>query len=342
MLFRKLMEKIIRHEDLTEQECGEALEAIFTGETDPATVAGFLAALAVKGESASELTGAARVLRRNMQRIQTPASLTVDTCGTGGDGADTFNISTTAAFVVAGCGAVVAKHGNRSVSSQCGSADVLETLGVRLDIPAEAVEEALFEIHIGFLFAPNFHAAVRHAGPARKALGIRTLFNAIGPMANPAAASCQVIGVFKPELTESMGQALLDLGTRKAFVVHGHDGLDEISVCAPTRVTEAADGRLKTYDLYPEIYFGEPADPEDLKGGDATNNAAITRAVLSGEKGAKRNIVLINSAAALVACDKAKDIKDGIKLAGEAIDSGAALAKLEALIQFTQEAAGGR
>lgn len=338
MQFKKALETLIAHEDLTETRTADILAEIFTGDVPPATVAGFLAALAVKGETAAELTGAARAMRSRMRRIQTPGSITVDTCGTGGDGSDTFNISTTAAFVVAGCGVTVAKHGNRSVSSKCGSADVLESLGVTLAIDAEMVEEALFEIGIGFLFAPNFHAAVRHAGPARQALGVRTLFNAIGPMANPAGAGYQVIGVFRPDLTETMGEALLTLGTKRAFVVHGHDGLDEISVCAPTRITEVADGRIKTYDLHPDRYFGEMADPEDLKGGDAPTNAAITRRILEGEKGPKRNIILLNAAAALVAAGKAETMEAGIAMARTSIDSGAAKEKLDALIRFTREA----
>lgn len=339
MDFKNIFEKLIRREDLAENECTLAMEEIFTGTVEPGVIGAFLAALAVKGESTSELIGAVRVLRRHMRRIQTPGSIAVDTCGMGGDGLGTFNISTTAAFVVAGCGVVVAKHGNRSVSSKSGSADVLESLGVRLDIPPEAVEEALFEIGIGFLFAPDFHAAVRYANPIRKALGFRTLFNIIGPMTNPAGTSRQVMGTFRPDLTENVAQAMLQLGTQKAFIVHGHDGLDEISVSAPSRITEIRDGYFTSYDLYPEMYFGELADPTSILGGNPDENARITHKILSGEKGARRNIVLINSAAALVATDKASDLREGIRLAEESIDSGAAMAKLRALIHFTRERA---
>ncbi|MDL2286339.1 anthranilate phosphoribosyltransferase [Desulfococcaceae bacterium OttesenSCG-928-F15] len=339
MHFKGIFEKLIQRQDLTENECGFVMEEIFSGSVEPAVIGAFLCALAVKGESASELIGAAKVLRRHMRRIQTPGSIAVDTCGMGGDGIGTFNISTTAAFVVAGCGIVVAKHGNRSVSSKSGSADVLESLGVRLDLPPEAVEEALFEIGIGFLFAPDFHAAMRHAGPVRKALGIRTLFNIIGPMANPAGTSRQVMGTFRQDLTETVAQAMVQLGTQKAFIVHGHDGLDEISVSAPTRITEIREGYFTSYDLYPEMYFGELADPESILGGNPDENALITKSILKGEKGARRNIVLINSAAALVAAEKAADLREGIRLSEESIDSGAAMEKLEALITFTKERA---
>lgn len=339
MNFKPIFEKLIQREDLSENECSLSMEAIFSGTVAPEVIGAFLSALAVKGESASELTGAAKALRRHMRRIQTPGTIAVDTCGMGGDGIGTFNISTTAAFVVAGCGVVVAKHGNRSVSSRSGSADVLESLGVRLDLPPEAVEEALFEIGIGFLFAPGFHAAMRHAGPVRKSLGIRTLFNIIGPMANPAGTSRQVMGAFRPDLTETVAEAMLTLGTQKAFIVHGHDGLDEISVSAPTRITEIQNGYFTTHDLYPELYFGELADPEAITGGNPDDNARITMAILGGEKGPRRNIVLINSAAALVAADKAEDLREGIRLAEVSLDSGAAMEKLQALIDFTTERA---
>jgi anthranilate phosphoribosyltransferase len=261
----------------------------------------------------------------------------VDTCGTGGDGAGTFNISTTTAFVVAGCGITVAKHGNRSVSSRCGSADLLEALGVKIDIDPEIVEESLREIGIGFLFAPGYHGAMRFAANARKEVGIRSIFNMLGPLTNPAAANCQLLGVYAPELTEMFAHAIKLLGGRSAFVVHGHDGLDEISVCAPTRISELKDGLVRTYDIAPEHYFGRQADPEEILGGDPETNAGITLSVLKGEKSAKRDIVLINAAAALVAAGKATHPREGITLAATAIDTGAALEKLKALIAYTKK-----
>jgi anthranilate phosphoribosyltransferase len=261
----------------------------------------------------------------------------VDTCGTGGDGASTFNISTTTAFVVAGCDVVVAKHGNRSISSQCGSADLLETLGVKLDTEPEVVEEAIQEVGIGFLFAPIYHSAMRFAGGPRKEVGIRSIFNMLGPLTNPAGANCQLLGVYAPELTEMFAEALKLLGGKRAFIVHGHDGLDEISVCAPTRVSELNDGVIRTYDISPELFFGKEAESEELLGGDPERNAEITRSILKGEKGPKRDVVLLNAAAALVAAGKAGELKEGIGLAEEAIDIGAAAAKLEALVDYTQE-----
>jgi len=261
----------------------------------------------------------------------------MDTCGTGGDGSNTFNISTTTAFVVAGAGVAVAKHGNRSISSLCGSADVLEALGMKLSVAPESMEQALNEIGICFMFAPSFHGAMKHAMPVRKALGVRTIFNMLGPLTNPAAASCQLLGVFKPELTEMFAQVLGKLGTKRALVVHGHDGLDEISLCDSTRVSELRDGVVKTYDITPETWFGDLADPKDLAGGDAKLNAEIMTAVLTGKKGPCRNVVVLNAGAALFAAGKANDIAAGIKLAEQSIDSGAAKAKLDALVKFTQE-----
>nr|MDJ0991139.1 anthranilate phosphoribosyltransferase [Desulfobacterales bacterium] len=237
----------------------------------------------------------------------------------------------------AGCGVTVAKHGNRSVSSKCGSADVLESLGVRLDLDPELVEEAVGDIGIGFLFAPLYHSAMRHAAKARTEVGLRSIFNMLGPLTNPAGANCQLIGVYAPELTEMFAQTLRLLGSRQAYVVHGHDGLDEITICAPTRISELKDGQVRTFNLDPSTYFGDQARAEDLAGGDPAANAAITQTVLDGEKGPRRNVVLLNAAAALVAAGKAEDFADGIDLARKAIDDGAAKAKLDELVQFTQE-----
>jgi len=337
MSFRENLAKIVAGQNLTESEMGEMLSGILSGEISDAQIGAFMAALATKGETFVELAGAATAMRRKANRIQAGATTVVDTCGTGGDGAQTFNISTTTAFVVAGCGVTVAKHGNRSVSSKCGSADVLETLGIKLDTDPEIVEEAVQEIGIGFLFAPLYHGAMRHAMTARKEVGLRSIFNMLGPLTNPAGANCQLLGVYAPQLTEMFAHALARLGAKRAFVVHGHDGLDEISVCAPTRVSELDDGMIRTFDLNPAEYFGDLARPEDMVGGSPEENAMITRHILEGEKGPRRDVVLINSAAALVAAGKAHDVTSGIALAETAIDSGAALEKLEALVRFTQE-----
>jgi len=337
-MFKENLNKIVQKNNLTEEEMSEMITEIFSGDITDAQIGAMMAALATKGETFEELAGAAKAMRRKAKRIQTSASAVVDTCGTGGDSAQTFNISTTTAFVVAGCGVTVAKHGNRSISSQCGSADLLEALGVNLNVNPEIVEEAVREIGIGFLFAPLFHGAMKYAAKARKEVGLRSIFNMLGPLTNPAAANCQLLGVYAPELTEMFAQALLILGAKRAFVVHGHDGLDEISVCAPTRVSELNDGLVRTYDIHPEQFFGEQADSDTLIGGTPEMNADITRKILSGEeKGPKRNVVLLNASAALVAAGKAADIQKGIHKAEDAIDSGKAMEKLENLVKFTQE-----
>lgn len=336
-MFRENLNKIILGHNLNEDEMSGVITEIFSGNITDAQIGALMAALATKGETFEELAGAARAMRRKALRIQSSAAITVDTCGTGGDGTRTFNISTTTAFVVAGCGVTVAKHGNRSVSSQCGSADLLEVLGVKLDTDPEIVEEAVNQIGIGFLFAPIYHGAMRHAGKARKEVGIRSIFNMLGPLTNPAAANCQLLGVYAPELTEMFAQALQLLGAKRAFVVHGHDGMDEITVCAPTRISELKDGLIRTYDINPEQFFGRVAEPDSLKGGNPEENAQITRNILTGEKSPKRDVVLLNTAAALVAAGRAKDLKDGINTAQISIDSGEALKKLKTLVQYTQE-----
>jgi len=336
-MFKDNLKKIIARKDLSETEMAQMIADIFSGDITDAQVGAFMAALATKGETFEELAGAASAMRKKARRVQTSAKTVVDTCGTGGDGAKTFNISTTSAFVVAGCGVTVAKHGNRSVSSQCGSADLLEALGVKLDTAPEIVEEAVRETGIGFLFAPLYHGAMKYAAKARKEIGLRSIFNMLGPLTNPASANCQLLGVYAPELTEMFAQALRILGVKSAFVVHGHDGLDEISVCAPTRISDLNNGIIRTYDISPEQFFGETAKADDLAGGSPEDNAGITKSILNGEKGPKRNIILINSSAALVAAGKASNLKEGIVLAEKSIDSGAATAKLYSLIRFTQE-----
>jgi len=331
------IKKIIQREDLSETEMSAVMSEIMSGEATDAQIGAFMGALATKGETFEELAGAARTMRRKAARIQVTSPVIVDTCGTGGDRKGTFNISTTAAFVVAGCGVTVAKHGNRSVSSQCGSADLLEALGVRLDAPAEVVEEAIGRIGIGFLFAPLFHGAMRHAAKARKEVGVRSIFNMLGPLTNPAGANCQVLGVYAPQLTEMFAHALRLLGARRAFVVHGQDGLDEISVCAPTRVSELDGGLVRTYDLQPELLLGRKADPEDLAGGDPGVNAKITRDVLGGAIGPRRDVVVLNAAAALIAAGAAEGFPSAVRKAEESIDGGKAIEKLEALVRYTNE-----
>ncbi len=336
-MIRENLKRLIGKTDLSEEEMAALIGEIMSGNATDAQTGAIMAALATKGETFSELAGAARAMRRKATRIQTNADVVVDTCGTGGDGSNTFNISTTAAFVVAGCGVTVAKHGNRSVSSKCGSADLLEALGVNLELGPEGVEEAVRQIGIGFLFAPLFHGAMRHAARARKELGVRSIFNMLGPLTNPAGANCQVIGVYAPALTEMFAQALLLLGARRAFVVHGHEGLDEISVCAPTRVSELNNGFIRTCDISPEQLLGRTADPKDMAGGTPAENAEITVKILSGEKGPRRDVVVVNAGAALVASGLGQDFREGIRLAEAAIDQGRALQKLQELVRFTGE-----
>ncbi|NNK84696.1 MAG: anthranilate phosphoribosyltransferase [Desulfobacterales bacterium] len=336
-MFHDNIKKIFQGNDLSEAEMSFMIHEILSGTVTDAQIGAFMAALATKGETFEELAGAAIAMRRKALRIQVASSAVVDTCGTGGDGLNTFNISTTTAFVVAGCGVTVAKHGNRSVSSKCGSADLLEALGVKLDTHPEVVEEGVAEIGIGFLFAPLYHSAMRYASGARKEVGLPSIFNMLGPLTNPAGVKCQLLGVYAPELTEMFANALKLLGAKRAFVVHGHDGLDEISVCDSTRVSELQGGLIRTYDIMPEQFFDMQGDPKDLLGGGAEENAAITKNILGGEKGTKRNVVLLNASAALVAAGKAKDFAQGIDYAKDSLDSGAAMEKLEALVRFTRK-----
>lgn len=335
-MIREAIAKSVSGLDLTETEMMEAMEEIMEGQATPAQIGAFITALRMKGETVSEITGAARVMRRKATRIDARSSVIVDTCGTGGDGAGTFNISTTAAFVVAAAGITVAKHGNRAVSSGCGSADLLEALGVNINAGPEVVEEAIAEEGIGFLFAPLLHGAMKHAIGPRREIGIRTVFNMLGPLTNPAGATNQLIGVYDGKLTEMFASVLRELGTRRAFVVHGLDGLDEATVTTETRVTELKEGLISTFNLDPVIYFGQTYPKEELAGGTAQENAAITLRILSGEDhGAKRAVVVLNAALAIVAAGRATSIEDGIAMAQEGIDSKEALRKLKRLIEIT-------
>ncbi|WP_447972794.1 anthranilate phosphoribosyltransferase [Nitrospira sp. Kam-Ns4a] len=320
---------------LSEKEAEDVMLEIMAGAATPAQIGAYLMGLRMKGETVDEIAGSARAMRAKAIRIRAADPLVVDTCGTGGDRANTFNISTTAAFVVAGAGLTVAKHGNRSVSSRSGSADVLTALGVRIDIPTERTADCVNEVGIGFLFAPRFHGTMKHCAGPRQEMGVRTLLNILGPLTNPADATIQVLGVFDPNLTELMANVLVRLGTQHCFVVHGMDGLDEITLTDRTRVSEGKGGVVSTFYLDPGDFGLERVRLRELAGGDAEENARITRDILRGHKGPKRDVVCMNAAPALVAGRKAQTLREGFELAGRVIDSGAAMEKLERLIAFT-------
>lgn len=334
-MIKEAIAKAVNREDLQESEMMEVMNEIMEGKATSAQIASFITALRIKGETVDEVTGAARIMKQKATRIDARSSIIVDTCGTGGDGMKTFNISTTAAFVTAAAGLVVAKHGNRAVSSGCGSADVLEALGVNINAPPEVVEECIHQIGIGFLFAPMLHGAMKYAIGPRREIGIRTIFNMLGPLTNPAGATSQLIGVYKAQLTEMFAGVLKNIGTKRAFIVHGSDGLDEATVTGATRVTELKDGLINTYNIDPFDFFGDTFPGDLLLGGDASFNARITKDVLTGKKGACRNIVVLNAALSIIAGEKAKTIKDGIRIAQECIDSGAAIKKLQLLIEVS-------
>jgi anthranilate phosphoribosyltransferase len=343
-MIRETISQLLAGESLPVEQAEAVMDEIMTGGATPAQIAGFLVALRVKGETADEIAGCAKAMRRAAVQVSPSRTDVVDTCGTGGDQAGTFNISTTAAFVVAGAGLGVAKHGNRSVSSKSGSADVLEALGVNLSLTPEQVAQAIDQIGIGFLFAPNFHPAMRHAIGPRRELGVRTVFNVLGPLTNPAGAAAQVLGVYDASLTEVLARVLQQLGSRAAYVVHGHGGLDELTTTGPNRIScfgvEPGNGFVATETLDPcELGFCQ-AKPRDLQGGAPQDNAHITRAVLNGQDHSpRRDVVLLNAAAALVAGGKAADLPEGIALAAESIDSGAAMRTLNALADFSQQVA---
>jgi anthranilate phosphoribosyltransferase len=334
-MIKEAIAKVVNREDLNETQMMEVMDEVMEGKATPAQIAAFITGLRIKGETVDEVTGAARIMRRKATRIDGRSPIIVDTCGTGGDGMQTFNISTTAAFVVAAAGLTVAKHGNRAVSSGCGSADVLEALGVKIDAQPEIVEECIHQIGIGFLFAPKLHGAMKYAIGPRREIGIRTIFNMLGPLTNPAGATSQLIGVYDPRLTEMFAGVLKNLGTKTAFVVHGSDGLDEATVTGKTRVTELKNGLITTYDIDPAFFFGDISPGHALVGGDASVNAEITKSVLTGNAGPCKSIVVLNAALAIMAGEMAKTIKEGIKIAQECIDNGAAIKKLQALIEMS-------
>jgi anthranilate phosphoribosyltransferase len=324
--------KMIDRIDLSEQEACRAMEEIMAGRATEAEIASFLTALRMKGETAEELIGFARVMREKAEPFWEGEVLQVlDTAGTGGDRLGTFNISTAAAFVAAGAGVRVAKHGNRSASSKCGSADVMEALGVDIHMPIDRLRRAIRDVGIGFLFAQRFHTSMKHVMPARTQLKFRTVFNVLGPLANPAGACFQIVGVSSPDIMELMANALHGLSLKHAFVVHGANGMDEVSICSRTFVVEVARGEVRQFLMTPEDFGLASAKMETILGGDAAANAGIIEAVLRGERGPRRDVVLLNTAPGLIAAGAVGTWKEGIRLAAESIDSGAALKKLEAL-----------
>jgi anthranilate phosphoribosyltransferase len=337
---------LVDRKDLSRIEAAGAMEAIMSGAATDAQIAAFLTALRMKGETVEELIGFAQVMRQKAVKVRTRASdvvgatgtdreMLIDTAGTGGDASGTFNVSTATAFVVAGAGLKVAKHGNRSVSSLCGSADVVETLGIKIELSPAKIARCIDEVGIGFLYAPLLHTAMKHVMTARREMGIRTVFNMLGPLTNPAGANAQVIGVYSEALTELLARALAELGTLRAFVVHGADGLDEISNTGPSHISEVHEGIVRNSTVRPEDFGMPRASIQDLRGGDRAENAEIIRRILNGEAGPRRDIVLMNAAAALVVGAKAQDLKEGVALAAQSIDSGLARERLERLVALS-------
>jgi anthranilate phosphoribosyltransferase len=339
MDMKALISQVAEGSNLTEAQAETAMTLMMNGDATPAQVAAFLMALRIKGETIDEITGCARVMRQRATAVPHSREMAVDTCGTGGDRANTFNISTTAAFVAAGAGVPVAKHGNRAASSLTGSADVLEALGVNLTLTAAQVGRCIDEIGIGFMFAPALHTSMKHVGPVRKELGMRTIFNLLGPLTNPAAAPAQVMGVFSPNLTEPLARVLGNLGVKHALVVHGLDGVDEISISGPSVISEMEDGLVHTYRVIPEDLGIARAPREYIRGGTKEENAAITEAILKGEQGPRRDVVLLNASAALLAAGAVRSLKEGVAAAEQSIDSGAAYGALESLRRLTRQLA---
>jgi anthranilate phosphoribosyltransferase len=326
--------RAVQHEPLARDLARASMEQVLAGEATPAQIAALAVALRMKGETADEVAGMAEAMRQRVPPIRTRRSPLLDTCGTGGDNAGTFNISTTVALVTASCGVAVAKHGNRAVSSRTGSADVLESLGVRIDLTPESAARSLDVLGITFLFAPNYHTALRHAAGPRREIGVRTVFNVLGPLTNPAGAARQLLGVYSDTLVRTVAEVLRQLGSERAWVVHGRDGLDELTVFAKSHVAELHHGEIREFELDPASLGLAHTDRRGVSGGDAAANAARVTAILGGEQGAARDIVVLNSAAALVVAGVARDIQDGITRAAAAIDSGGATAKLRELAAF--------
>jgi len=334
-MIKEALRKLADKKGLSRAEAYETMNDIMTGQASDSAISGFLMALRVKGESPEEIAGCAQSMREKSVRIQTKHKDVIDTCGTGGDASGTFNISTTAAIIASAAGAVVAKHGNRAVSSRCGSADVLRALGVNIDIPPEKVSRVLDDVGITFLFAPMMHQAMKYAAGVRKDLGIRTIFNILGPLTNPAGARRHLMGVFHPALTEIMAAVLQQLGTDHALVVHGEGGFDELTTLGTSKVSELRNGEVRTYTLHPSDVGVEVTSMEGLKGGDAEENAALTRRILEGHNGASREIALLNAGAGIFVAGKTSSIKEGIAMARQVIDSGKAKKKLQEWIDAT-------
>jgi anthranilate phosphoribosyltransferase len=326
--------RLLDGHDLTREEAREAMNTIMSGEATPAQIGGFLVALRLKGETADEIAGCAEAMRAHVLAVRPRREDLVDTAGTGGDGGRTFNISTAAALVAAAAGAGVAKHGNRAVSSNSGSADVLEALGFNLELPAERIAESIDTLGFGFLFAPTHHPAMKHAAPVRKELAARTVFNVLGPLTNPAGARAQVVGVYSPDLVKTLAEVLATLGARRAFVVHGAGGIDELSPAGPNLVCEVVEGGVREREIDPLDLGIARCAPEELRGGSPEQNAAAIRDVFAGGDGGRRDAILLNAAGAIAAGGHAEDLREGLELARKAVESGAAAERLEALIAF--------
>jgi len=334
-MIKDALAKLADRIDLSAQEAETVMCEVMDGTATSAQIAAYLMGLRQKGETVDEIVGSARAMRSRAVRISVGASIVVDTCGTGGDGANTFNISTTAAFVVAGAGITVAKHGNRSVSSRSGSADVLSALGVKIDLERERVANCIDEVGIGFLFAPHYHSAMKHCAGPRQEMGIRTILNVLGPLTNPAGATHQVLGVYEAQKTEILGRVLLELGSQHCFVIHGMDGLDEMTLSDRTKVSEGKGGVVSSYFISPEDFELLRVPRREIAGGSPEDNARIVKEILQGRKGSKRDIVCLNAAPAMVAGQKAKTLKEGFRMAQQTIDSGAAAEKLDRLVAYT-------
>ena len=335
-MIRDAIERVVGGGSLSMEEAAVVMDEIMRGDATPAQFGAFVAALRMKGESVDEIAGMARAMREHALRVDAGGDL-VDTCGTGGDGAGTFNVSTTAAFVAAGAGARVAKHGNRAMSGACGSADVLEALGARIDLSPEGVAACIDRAGFGFMFAQRYHPSMRFAAPPRREIGIRTVFNILGPLTNPAGAGAQVIGVADAGGAANMAAALGRLGSERALVVHGNDGMDEISIADATRIWELRDGAVREYEIAPEDFGLRRARLGDIGAGDAEESAGMLRAVLAGEVGAARDIALVNAAAALVAAGRVGSLREGVEAGAEAVDGGAALERMEAFVRVSNE-----
>ncbi|HZT94841.1 MAG TPA: anthranilate phosphoribosyltransferase [Gaiellaceae bacterium] len=335
-MIRQALARLLDGHDLSREEARETMAVIMAGEASDAQIAGFLVALRAKGETADEIAGCADAMREHVLRVAPERTDLVDVVGTGGDGANTYNISTAAALVTAAAGAAVAKHGNRAASSQTGAADVLEALGFRLELPPERIERSIDELGFGFLFAQAHHPAMRHAAPVRRELATRTVFNVLGPLTNPAGARALVLGVYSPDLARTLAEALLQLETTRAYVVHGAGGIDELSPCGPNLVCEVSGGQVSEYELDPLELGIERCDPGELRGGDPQTNAAALRDVLGGADGGHRSAVLLNAAGGIAAAGHAESLREGIARAREAIDSGVAAARLDELVEFSR------